>query len=123
MALINTAKREKGGSQKLPTRYYSKRQEDAVAKKFSGNRVKNSGATKFAPGDVLTDQFLIECKTKMTDSETITIHKSWLEKIQKEALFAGKPYQALLFNFGPDQANYAIIDSQLFEELLHHLME
>lgn len=122
MALIDTAKREKG-NEKLPTRYYSKRQEDAIAKKLGGQRVKNSGATKFAPGDVLTDQFLIECKTKMTDSESITIHKSWLEKIQKEALFAGKPYQALLFNFGPDQENYAIIDSQMFEELLTHLAE
>ena len=52
MALINTAKREKEGSQKLPTRYYSKRQEDAVAKKFSGNRVKGSGSTPWQKGDV-----------------------------------------------------------------------
>ena len=120
MALINTIKREKNG-QKDPTRAYSKKQENYVAKKFGGDRVKNSGATMFAPGDVLTDRFLLECKTKMSDSESITIHKSWLEKIQKEALFAGKPYQALLFNFGPNQRNYAIIDENLFQELLEFL--
>ena len=50
MALIDTVKRDKGG-EKPPTRYYSKKQEDAVAKKFGGSRVKNSGATKFAKGD------------------------------------------------------------------------
>lgn len=120
MALINTIKREKSG-QKDPTRAYSKKQENYVAKKFGGDRVKNSGATMFAPGDVTLDQFLLECKTKMTDSQTITIHKDWLEKIRKEALFAGKPYQALLFNFGPNQRNYAIIDEELFDQLVGFL--
>ena len=120
MSLLNTVHREKDGK-KEPTRYYSKKQEDAVAKKFSGARVKNSGATKLAPGDVLTDQFLLECKTRMSDSESIIIHKSWLDKIKKEALFAGKPYQALLFNFGPNQPNYAIIEETLFQELIDFL--
>lgn len=120
MALINTIKREKNG-QKDPTRAYSKKQENYVAKKFGGDRVKNSGATMFAPGDVTLDQFLLECKTKMTDSQTITIHRDWLEKIRKEALFAGKPYQALLFNFGPNQRNYAIIDEELFDQLVGFL--
>lgn len=120
MGLLNITHREKEGDKK-PTRYYSKKQEDTVAKKFGGERVKNSGATKFAPGDVLTEQFLLECKTKMSDSESITIHKTWLEKIQKEALFAGKPYQALLFNFGPNQPNYAIIEETLFQELVELL--
>ena len=120
MSLLNTVHREKD-EKKEPTRYYSKKQEDAVAKKLGGARVKNSGATKFAPGDVLTEQFLLECKTKMSDSESITIHKSWLEKIKKEALFVGKPYQALLFNFGPNQPNYAIIEETLFQELIDFL--
>ena len=84
MALIETARREKGG-EKLPTRHYSKRQEDAIAKKFGGDRVKNSGATFGNPGDVLTDKFLLECKTKMSDAKSITIQKEWLEKIKKEA--------------------------------------
>ena len=122
MGLLNTTHREKEGEQK-PTRYYSKRQEDQIAKRLNGARVKNSGATFGNPGDVLTDKFLLECKTKMSDAESITIQKQWLEKIKKEALFIGKPYTALLFNFGPGQNNYAIIDENLFQDLLNFLNE
>lgn len=122
MALIDTAKREKG-NEKLPTRYYSKRQEDAVAKKFGGERVKNSGATKFAKGDVSLDKFLLEMKTKTSSSKSISIQKDWLEKNIRECLFMGKPYTALGFNFGPDEKNYYIIDEELFETLVTYLNE
>lgn len=122
MALIETAKREKGG-EKLPTRYYSKKQEDAVAKKFGGTRVKNSGATRFEKGDVSLDRMLLECKTKTTASQSISIQKEWLEKQAKEALFMGKPYNALAFNFGPGENNYYIIDEELFEFLVQKLNE
>ena len=121
MALINTTRREKAG-EKEPTRSFSKQQENYVAKKFGGSRVKNSGATAFQKGDVNLDQgFLIECKTKTTASDSISIKKEWLEKNAKEALFMGKKYSALAFNFGPDQPNYYIIDEYLFEELLNKL--
>ena len=122
MSLLNTVKREKDGV-KEPTRSFSKKQEDYVAKKFNGNRVKNSGATAFAKGDVNLDEqsFLIECKTKTTASDSISIKKEWLEKNLKEALFMGKKYSALAFNFGPNQPNYYIIDEYLFELLLDKL--
>lgn len=122
MALINTIKREKNG-QKDPTRAYSKKQENYVAKKFDGDRVKNSGATLFSKGDVNLDKqsFLIECKTKTSPSESISIKKEWLEKNAKESLFMGKKYSALAFNFGPNEKNYYIIDEYLFEELLNKL--
>lgn len=120
MALIETAKREKG-NEKLPTRHFSKKQEDTIAKKLGGQRVKNSGATKFAKGDVSLDKFLLECKTKTSASQSISIQKEWLEKHAKEALFMGKPYNALAFNFGPDEKNYYIIDEELFEFLVEAL--
>ena len=122
MALINTIKREKNG-QKDPTRAYSKKQENYVAKKFGGDRVKNSGATLFSKGDVNLDKqsFLIECKTKTSPSESISIKKEWLEKNTKESLFMGKKYSALAFNFGPNEKNYYIIDEYLFELLLDKL--
>ena len=123
MALIDIAKREKGGSHKLPTRYYSKRQEDAVAKKFSGNRVKGSGSTPWQKGDVHLTKWLLECKTKTTASKSMSIQKEWLEKNVKEALFQGKPYTALAFNFGPDEKNYYIIDEELFEKLVTYIDE
>ena len=117
MSLLNTVHREKDGK-KEPTRYYSKKQEDAIAKKLGGARVKNSGATAWAKGDVNLDKWLLEAKTKMTSSASISIQKEWLEKNTKEALFMGKPYSALAFNFGPDQPNYYIIDESLFETLV-----
>lgn len=117
MSLLNTVHREKDGK-KEPTRYYSKKQEDAIAKKFGGARVKNSGATAWAKGDVNLDKWLIEAKTKMTPSASISIQKEWLEKNNKEALFMGKPHSALAFNFGPDEPNYFIIDEALFETLI-----
>ena len=122
MALIDTIKREKNG-QKDPTRAYSKKQENYVAKKFGGDRVKNSGATPFQKGDVNLDEqsFLIECKTKTSPSESISIKKEWLEKNNSEALFMDKKYSALAFNFGPNEKNYYIIDEYLFELLLDKL--
>lgn len=120
MALIDTAKREKGGEQ-LPTRYYSKKQEDSIAKKLGGQRVKNSGATAWQKGDIYLDKWLLEAKTKTASSKSISIQKEWLEKNVKEALFMGKPYTALAFNFGPSEDNYYIIDEELFETLVNYL--
>ncbi len=120
MALIDTAKREKG-SEKLPTRYYSKKQEDTIAKKFGGERVKNSGATAWQKGDIYLDKWLLEAKTKTSPSKSMSIQKEWLEKNIKEALFMGKPYTALAFNFGPNEKNYYIIDEELFEQLVTYL--
>ena len=113
--------RNKEGEKK-PTRYFSKKQEDQVAKSLGGNRNLNSGATPFQPGDVSIDSLmLIECKTKITSSESISIKKEWLDKNLKEALFSGKPYNVLAFNFGPDQKNYYILDENTFIDFLNYL--
>ena len=104
-----------------PTRTYSKAQENYVATKFGGRCTPNSGATPFQKGDVTIDKCLIECKTKLTPSESMSIKKEWLEKNEKEALFMGKPYSALAFNFGPNEKNYYIIDEYMFETLINAL--
>lgn len=122
MALLNRVERNKEG-EKLPTRYYSKKQENAIAKKFNGDRIKNSGATMFSKGDVTLDQWLVEAKTKTSPSESMSIKKEWLLKNEKESLFMGKPYSALAFNFGPNEKNYYIIDEYLFETLVNYLKE
>lgn len=120
MSLINIAQRDKDG-RKEPTRFYSKKQENDLAKHFDGERVKNSGATKFAKGDVTLGKWLLEAKTKMTPSKSITIQKEWLEKLTQESLFMGKPHSALAFNFGPNEKNYYIIDEELFDFLVRHV--
>lgn len=103
--------------EKKPTRYYSHKQEKAVAKAVNGRVTANSGATDFSKGDIRTIQFLLECKTKTTPSKQITIHKEWLLKNRQEALFMGKPYSALAFSFGPGEENHYIIDEDLFIKL------
>jgi hypothetical protein len=36
-------------------------------------------------------------------------------------VFMGKPYSAVVFNFGPGEENHYIIDEYLFQELLEYL--
>jgi hypothetical protein len=122
--IIGTAKRTKEGAKPLPTRTYSAKQEKSVAKAVGGKVQKNSGATLFDKGDVLTsgkNSFLLECKTKTTPSESISIKKEWFEKNKQECLLTGTPHQAVVFNFGPGEENHYIIDEYLFLELLNHL--
>ena len=104
--------------QTKPTRYYSHKQEAKVAEELGGKLTLNSGATPFQKGDLLTDQWLIEAKTSTTDKLSFAIKKGWLEKNIQESLFMGKPYSALVFNFGPGQENYYVIDEQTFKEFL-----
>ena len=72
-------------------------------------------------GDLLTDEFLLECKTKTSPSESISIKKEWFTKNEAEKVFMGKKYSALAFNFGPDEKNYYIIDEYLFQSLIQLL--
>lgn len=122
--VIGTAKRNKEGAKPLPTRHYSKKQETAVSQAVGGKVQKNSGATAFDKGDVIVsgkNGFLLECKTKTSASESISIKKEWFDKNKQECLLTGTPHQAIVFNFGPDEENHYIIDEYLFLELLNHL--
>lgn len=107
-----------------PTRFYSSRQEKAVAKAVNGRQTKNSGATALQKSDVLNDLFSLECKTKTTNSDSISIKREWFDKQIRESIQMGKEYSAIVFNFGPDKPyseNHYIIDENLFKELLDHL--
>ena len=124
--IIGTAKRNKEGAKPLPTRHYSSRQEKAVAKAVKGKVQKNSGATDFLKGDIITsgrNSFLLECKTKTSASESISIKKEWFEKNKQECLLTGTPHQAVVFNFCPDEENHYIIDEYLFQFLKEKLDE
>lgn len=107
-----------------PTRFYSKKQETMVAKAIDGKRQPNSGATAFQKGDVTTEQFLIECKTKTKDSSSFTIKEEWLLKNEEEAFAMGKNNSALCFDFGPSaNKRYYVISERLFEILKNYLEE
>lgn len=62
-----------------------------------------SGSVWFAKGDVTTENFLIEAKTRAKKSKQITLKKEWLDKIAEEAVVAGKiPVLAISFGDGRD---------------------
>lgn len=105
------------------TRYYSNRQEKQVAKALNGRQTANSGATDFVKGDILTNDFLIECKTTMTPKKSFAIKKEWLDKNRQEMFAMNKSYNALAFNFEPDGKNYYVIDEKLFKYLKEKLEE
>ena len=107
----------------LSTRYYSKQQEKKVAKAVKGKRTANSGATPFQKGDVVTNDWLIECKTKTKDCSSFTIKEDWLLKNEEEAFAMGKNNSALCFDFGPSANKYYVISERLFEILKNYLEE
>ena len=123
---IGTRQRVKEGVGQKPTRHYSNIQEKSVAKAVGGRQTANSGATPWQKGDVLTkgvNGFLLECKTKTTASESISIKKEWFDKNRQECLLTGTPHQAVVFNFGPSEENHYIIDEYLFQFLKEKLDE
>lgn len=105
-----------------PTRFYSKQQENRIAKSIGGKRVANSGATAFHKGDVTNDLFLIEAKTHTEFRENFTVKHDWIDKNREEAFQMGKRYSALVLDWG-DGENHYLIDERLFLELLEHLRE
>lgn len=91
-----------------------------MAKAVGGKKVSNSGATAFNKGDVVTDNWLIECKTCISPKKSFTIKKEWLSKNKEEAFACRKEYNALAFNFG-DNENYYIVDEKTFKMCLELL--
>ena len=109
-------------SKNKPTRWYSNRQEKKVAKVVGGRQTANSGATAFQKGDVITQDWLIECKTKTHDCSSFTIKKDWLLKNEEEAFAMGKNNSALCFDFGPTaDRRYYVIPEGLFEILRKYM--
>lgn len=104
-----------------PTRFYSNKQEKKVAKAVNGRQTSNSGATAFQKGDVLTKDWLIECKTSMSEKKSFSIKEEWLEKNREEAFAMNRRYSALAFNFGPDLPNYYVLSEKVFKTFLELL--
>ena len=100
-----------------PTRFFSNRQEKRVAKAVKGKQTANSGATKFSKGDVVSDDWLLECKTHTEPRESFTIKRDWIMKNREEAFQMGKHNSALVIDFG-DGENHYLVDEKTFKRLL-----
>ena len=106
------------------TRYYSNLQEKTVASLLNANRQPNSGASKFAAGDLINNRasLMIECKTCMSDKASFSIKKEWIDKIRDEAKSKRVSNSCIAFSFGPSaKENFFIIDEKLMKFLIEKL--
>ena len=72
--------------------------------------------------DVITDDWLIECKTTTATSKaSFSIKKEWLEKNKEEAFAMNKSYNALAFSFGENELNYYVIDEKTFKRFMEEV--
>jgi hypothetical protein len=93
-------------------------QEKSVARVLGGKLTPGSGAASFAGGDVLTDSFLIECKTTTKPLSSFSVKKEWLDKAKEQSFEQGKDFYALAFRFEPDGDDHIVIPIEIFKELL-----
>lgn len=69
----------------LSTKSYSNKQEELISEYLGWNRVVASGARNLYPGDIISDNWLGECKTHEKEIDKITFKISDWVKIEKEA--------------------------------------
>ena len=100
-----------------PTKFYSTRQERQVANALGGTNDIQSGGGRFNKYDVTVDDWVIECKTKVTPHESMTICKDWFKQVEQSRIDSAKSYAALCFSFG-DGKNYYAVDEKTFKLLL-----
>lgn len=104
-----------------PTRHYSNKQETKVAKELGIRKTKNSGATAFDKGDVSSNNILFEMKTKVKESDSISVKKEWFDKNKEEARFMGKEHSVVVINFGGESKNYYILEEDTFKMVFNDL--
>ena len=113
----SSLRQHKDTGEKKPTRYFSKKQETAVAAAVGAKVVANSGATPYNKGDVTDQNWLIECKTCVKDQESFSVKKAWFEKNLEESIYMKKDHTAVVFSFGPSSKNYYIVDEPTFQRM------
>jgi len=110
---------------KESTRYYSDLHEKSVCRALGATQTPNSGATKWKKGDVVQRQasLLIECKTVMTEKQSVSVKKEWIDKNKEEAFSNRLDNNCLCINFGPGSDNYYVISEKLMKFLVQKLEE
>lgn len=110
---------------KESTRHFSDAQEKAVCRLLDAQQQSNSGAGKFKKGDCIQKEasLLIECKTVVTDKDSVSIKKDWIDKNKEERFSQRLSNSCIAFNFGPNKPNYFIIDEKLMRFLVDKLID
>lgn len=102
---------------KNSTKYYSTRQEAYIASLLDGKVTAASGA-RWDKGDIILEDWLIECKCPMSSRKSFSIKQEWLDKNELERLEMHKPYSALVFQFEPDGENFFVLSEKTFKKML-----
>lgn len=107
------------------TRFYSDHHEKSICNALGATQQSNSGAGHFRKGDVIHNEasLLIEAKTTMTQKQSFSIKKEWIEKNKQEAFQIRKSNSCICFNFGPEEENYYVINEKLMKFLVKKLVE
>lgn len=110
---IKKKKKEGMSFEKKVKKRYNKAITQNVNKE-NAKRRPNSGAIWSMPGDIVTEEELIECKERGTTTskgeKVITIPKEHLEKIKNEAYFAGKDVWYYIYQYKGDNNIYLVKD-------------
>lgn len=70
----------------MATKDYSSKQESMIADSLGWSVVAGSGAAACYPGDIISDEWLGECKTHLSPGKKIFFSKKVWKKIQDEAM-------------------------------------
>lgn len=70
----------------LNNKQFSEKQEKLIASELGGYQISGSGSRPFAPGDVKTYEWLIECKTHTKPDQNILFDINVWKKIEDEAM-------------------------------------
>lgn len=110
---------------KNSTRYFSNLQEQNVCKALGAVQTSNSGAGKFQKSDVIQKDasLSIECKTCISNKDSFSIKKEWLQKAYKESKDMRLDNYCLCFNFGPDSDNFYVVNEKLMKYLVDSLSD
>lgn len=100
-----------------PTRYFSKKQENNVAKQLNMKCTPNSGATPWSKGDVNDNSLLLECKTCTKVQSSMSVKKAWLQDIKKEQYMMNKSMSGVVIDFGDVKEQYVILTMEDFKML------
>ena len=97
------------------TRWVSGKQEAYIAKLLGAKQTVNSGAAHYNCGDIISEDWLFEAKSTLSEKKSFSIKKEWLEKNERERKDAQKSYSSLVFQFAPDGENYFVVPEKTFK--------
>lgn len=93
--------------------------EERVSKSIIGHRTKASGAG-LDKGDAKSKFLRVECKS--TEKDSLSIKKSWLDKINSEARITGKE-PVFAFQFNNTSHNWIAVKEEMFHKMLKFCIE